>query len=269
MKKLITVIIIFFIILGSIIYFCHPFLKSGGIAHVSVDDVTKSFQNLTKDSMQYNSLFEEPFFSYLKELHDKYGSSFTCYAYEQDSSFNINQMPLKFSKEFESNSDWLKIGFHGVRPSTHTPTNISYIEFTNSFTRFNKELHRFASAKNKASILRLDFFYATTGEVDFLVHNGVKVLLSADDDRRSYFLPFNKNRQLIDDNSISYKNLKYLRTNIRIENTDIPYINLLRNRRRDTLVIFTHEWKLNKINRYKLNRTLSILKDQNYKFIAE
>ena len=269
MKKRLPVFFVFALLLGCFTYFYHPFLKSGGIAHVSIDDVTTSFQNLTKDSMKYDCLFEEPFFSYLKELHDKYGSSFTCYAYEQDSSFNINQMPVKFAKEFESNSDWLKIGFHGVKPSIHTPNNISYSEFTKSFSRFNKELDRFASIKKKPSILRLDFFYATTGEVDFLVNNGVKVLLSADDDRRSYYLPINRNRQLIKDNSVNYKNLKYLRTNIRIENIDIPYINLLRNRRRDTLVIFTHEWKLNKINRYKLNRTLSILKDQNYIFIAE
>ena len=269
MKRTAILLFILVLIFGYIVCSYHPFLKSGGIAHISIDDVTRSFQNLTKDSMKYDNLFEEPFFSYLKELHDKYGCSITCYAYEQDSFFNVKQMPVKYAKDFESNSVWLKIGFHGVKPNAHTPRNISYSEFTKSFSRFNKELCRFASVKNKASILRLDFFYATTGEVDFLVHNGVKVLLSADDDRRSYYLPFNKNRQLIDDNSINFNNLKYLRTNIRIEKIDIPYINILRNRRRDTLVIFTHEWKLNKINRYKLNRTLSILKEQNYKFIAE
>lgn len=256
-------------LIGGLVWASHPFLKTGKIAHVSIDDVTQCLQNLTKDSALYNSLFDEPFFSYLKELHIDYGCSFTCYIFEQDGDFNVSQIPNKYIDEFKRNSQWLKFGYHGIKPSFHRPNNVNYKQFAASYLRLNRELSRFASDSSRASILRLDYFYATPREITFLTNNGVRTLLAADDDRRSYFLPFEKNKLLIQNNSIHYDKLKYLRTNIRIENNDFPYLNILRNRNRDTLVIFTHEWKLDKINKYKLARTIKILKDQKYKFICE
>lgn len=250
-------------------YFFHPFLHTGRVAHISIDDVSKCFNNLCEDSMKYESIFEEPFFSYLKELHDDFNCTLTCYCFEKDCDYNISKMPSKYAREFTENSDWLKFGFHGIKPSSHKPNNVKYSEFTTAFSNFQKEVGRFASCHNIATMLRLDYFYATPGEVLFLRNNGVRTLLSADDDRRNYYLPYQKNRQLINENSIHYDGLKYLRTNIRIENTDFPYLNILRNRERDTLVIFTHEWKLDRINKYKLRRMIKILKEQNYKFISE
>lgn len=255
--------------MGIYIWGYHPFLKTGRIAHVSIDDVTQCFQNLTKDSALYNSLFDEPFFSFLRELHDDYGCSFTCYIFEQDGDFDVSQIPNKYSDEFKRNSQWLKFGYHGLRPSSHIPNNVSYKQFTESFLRLNRELSRFASDSSRAYVLRLDYFYATNGEVSFLKNHGVRTLLSADDNRRSYYLPYRNNERLLHINSIHYNGLKYLRTNIRIENTDVPYLNILKNRNRDTLVVFTHEWKLDKCSKYKLERTIKILKDQNYKFICE
>lgn len=247
----------------------HPFLHTDKVAHISIDDVSKCFINLCKDSIKYESIFDEPFFSYLKELHDDYGCSVTCYCFEQDGDYNISHVPKKFAHEFTANSDWLKFGFHGIKPSSHKPTNVNYSEFAFAFSHFRKEVERFSSYQNLATILRLDYFYATPGEVEFLRENGVSTLLSADDDRRSYSLPYHKNSQIIDKNSIQYGGVKYLRTNIRIENIDFPYVNILRNRDRDTLVVFTHEWKLNWLNRKKFQRTIKILKEQNYKFICE
>ena len=249
--------------------FFHPFLSTGKIAHVSIDDVSKCFSNLSKDSIKYESIFDEPFFRYLKELHDDYDCSVTCYCFVKDGDYNVSKIPNKYAREFAENSNWLKFGFHGIEPSDHKPTNVKYLDFVTAFSHFKNEVERFASVNNNANILRLDYYYATPGEVDFLRNNGVSTLLSADDDRRSYYLPFIKNSQLISKNSIQYGGLKYLRTNIRIENIDFPYLNILRNRERDTLVVFTHEWKLDKINKYKLSRTIKILKDLNYKFISE
>lgn len=271
-KKVINIFLVSFavaVLSGIYVWLKHPFLQTGKYAHISIDDVTICFQNLTRDSVLYNSIFEEPFFSYLQKLHSDYDCSFTCYIYEKDGNFNLSQMPQKYLNEFRKSNYWLKFGYHGVCPSSHTPNNVNYRQFVESYKHVNDELSRFASDSVRASILRLDYYYATIGEVEYLVDHGVKALLSADDDRRSYFLPFDKNMWLLQKNSINYGGLKYLRTNIRIENIDFPYLNLLRYRERDTLVVFTHEWKLDRINKYKLERTISILKDQNYKFICE
>ena len=271
-KKIKRISFLFFlciIVIGIYIWLYHPFLDYNRTAHISIDDVTKSFQNLCKDSNKYNSIFEEPFFAYLKHLHDDYSCAITCYVFERDGDFDISQFPQKYSDEFKNNSTWLKFGFHGITLSKHVPNNVSFNNFVGSFCRFNRELSRFASEESKANIIRLDYYYATTKEVEFLVKHGVTTLLSSHDDRRSYHLPFAKNNQLITQNSIQYNGLKYLRTNIRIENIDFPYFNILRNRDKDTLVIFTHEWKLDKINKYKLEKTIKILSEKNYRFICE
>lgn len=268
-KSVSIAVLLLILVVAFYLWVFHPFLQRGKTAHISVDDVTICLQNLTKDSLKYNSIFEEPFFSYLKELHDIYGCAITCYVFEKDGTFNIDQMPTKYSDEFKKNSSWLKFGFHGIRGSAHKPSNVNYNSFTASFQRCNKSISLFASEQSKASILRLDYYYATPGEIDFLIGHGINTLLSADDDRRSYSLPFINNNQLLRNNSICFEGIKYLRTNIRIENIDFPYFNILKNRNRDTLVIFTHEWKLDNLNKYKLKRTIKILKEQNYKFICE
>lgn len=268
-KKLAIGILIIFLIFICICYFFHPFLHAGRVAHISIDDVSKCFISLSEDSMKYGSIFDEPFFRYLKELHEDYDCSVTCYCFENDGDFDVSQVPIKYARELADNSDWLKFGFHGIKPMAHRPINVKYSEFTTAFSNFQKAVERFASCHNLATMLRLDYFYATPSEVVFLRNNGVRTLLSADDDRRNYYLPFQKNRQLIHKNSIEYEGIKYLRTNIRIENIDFPYFNILKNRNRDTLVIFTHEWKLDNLNKYKLKRTIKILKEQNYIFICE
>lgn len=254
------------------VYYTHPFIKSGveKHAHISIDDVVKCYQRLVRDSATYKSIFDDPFFSYLKNLHDGYGCSVTLYSFlRNDSDFTIQQVPTKFKKDFETNRDWLKIGFHGVKPLSHRPTNRSFAEFTRAYKLFNSAVGMFAGEGSIAKTLRLDFYYTTKQEANFLKQNGVSTLLSADDDRISYSLPFKMNRHIIRNNSIRYDSIKYLRTSIRIENIDVPYINIVKNRMIDTLVVFTHEWKLNRINRYKLERTVEILKDCDYTFISE
>ena len=205
----------------------------------------------------------------MKGLHDEYGCSVTLYSFLGNDSFTINQVPTKFKKDFETNRNWLKIGFHGVKPLSHRPTNRNFAEFTQGYEQFNTAVGVFAGEGSIAKTLRLDFYYTTNQEANFLKQNGVRTLLSADDDRISYSLPFKINRHIISNNSIEYDGINYLRTNIRIENIDVAYINIVKNCKMDTLVVFTHEWKLSRINRYKLERTVEILKDCDYTFISE
>jgi len=263
-----AIALLIFMVTSVYIYESHPFLGGAKYAHISVDDVTKCYQRLTKDSLKYKSVFDDNFFSYLKKLHEDYGCAVTLYSFKAEGDFDISEMPLKFYREFKDNSSWLKIGFHAVAPSVHHPKN-DYEAFSKGFDDFNSAVEKFAGENVKTKILRLDFYYADEMEIDFLKTKGITTLLSADDDRRSYCLPHNKNRILIDNNSIHHNGIKYLRTNIRIENIDIPYLNLIKNRDRDTVVVFTHEWKLSRVNRYKLKRTIEILSDCKYKFISE
>lgn len=274
MKKWIIRIILVLLTFVFFVYVFHPGIKKSTekkvlYAHLSFDDVISCFEDLSKDSSLYNSIFDHPFFSKLMSYHEKYECKFTLYAYKYKDNYDISQMPLKFKNDFIENSDWLKIGFHSSTVQKHTPEYSDFTKFKHDFESFNLSLNTFASSKSIASILRLDYFYASPLEVFYLKDKGVTVLLSSDDDRRSYLLPLFRNEQLLRNNSISYEGIKYLRTNIRLENISYPFLEILKNRNKDTLVIFTHEWRMNRINYYKLERTIRILSDCKYKFICE
>ena len=50
------------------------------VVNISIDDVELSMKDLFENS-KYKSVFEQPFFRYLKECHDKYNCTFTLYLY--------------------------------------------------------------------------------------------------------------------------------------------------------------------------------------------
>lgn len=53
---------------------------------------------------------------------------------------------------------------------------------------------------------------------------------------------------------------------MRIENVWFPTYKLLTLKDRDTLVVFTHEWALNEINKEKFTQSISWLCSNGYKF---
>lgn len=99
------------------LYLCFLFCYSGKKVHLSIDDVSFSMKELTNDSLEYNTIFEESFFKKLKVIHDCTDAKFTCYVYEQDGKYHINDFPIKYKEEIMNNSDWLKFGFHAQNPA--------------------------------------------------------------------------------------------------------------------------------------------------------
>ena len=66
------------------------------------------------------------------------------------------------------------------------------------------------------------------------------------------------NDRLIKKEHVMYKGMIYERTDMRIEHTLFPILDLIENRNDETIVLFTHEWALEeRINRIKFY--LSIL----------
>lgn len=85
--------------------------------HLSIDDVSACMMHLTKDSLICGSIFEEPLFAQLQELHDKYGAKFTLYTYKKNDWYDIDMFPRKYRQDFLENKDWLTIRFHAETPS--------------------------------------------------------------------------------------------------------------------------------------------------------
>lgn len=105
--------------------------------HLSIDDVSCCVQRLTKDSLKYGSVFDEPFLHKLQLAHDVLGAEFTLYIYEQDGDYDINEFPCKYSNEFVRIKNWLRFGFHAKSPVF---SKIDYDEFYQTYNRVDSNL---------------------------------------------------------------------------------------------------------------------------------
>ncbi|MDE5567208.1 MAG: hypothetical protein K2J12_02075 [Muribaculaceae bacterium] len=195
----------------------------------------------------------------------------------------VVDIPLKYKSEFISNSNWLKIGFHSDSPVFNN--KITKHEFRTSINEVNNAINRFADTSVIAKTLRLHYYFCP----DSLIHclENVTTLLCADSKNRiSYNLTIEEANYIFNNNQIIKDNLKYIKTNIRLEN----HINIGKELRKlqdqDTLVIFTHEWALipqtprqilsillhehrfqcNTVVKNNLEKTLQWLNEHEYKY---
>lgn len=253
------------ICLCVVLYFFLLFCYNGKKVHVSIDDVSICMKELTNDSSEYNSIFEQSFFKKLKVIHNCTNVKFTCYVYEQDGKYHINDFPVKYKEEFKNNSDWLKFGFHAPNPTDSMPDDKS---FSMAYNVVDSNL--ICKMGGQSKVLRLHYYYASIQIVRLLKSKGVKVLLSADDNRISYSLSPKDNSNLIKNGHILQNGLKYVRTDIRVERDNI-FAFLFEHLNDDELIVFTHEWALNS-SKWKWIKEISlifILKLFNCKFIID
>ena len=216
------------------------------IINFSIDDCIEIFRDITINN--YNSLFESDYFSFFKELHDKYNAKISLYSFVEYKGFNIKNTTDKFKKEFIDNSDWLKIGFHGFNE------NRRYNDKENikkDYKLFLKYIKRFAGNLNIIdNFIRLHYFSGNLENMIKIKKFGIKGLFTADDDRDNYYLKKNENIFLNKHNI--YKDIKneifFIKTNFRIEkieniNETLNTIDINNN-----IIMFTHEQYLNNKN---------------------
>lgn len=157
--------------------------KNKSFIHISFDDVTLSFKNLSENN--YISVFDEPFFKQLKIMHFKYGAKFSIFTYTNV----LKTVPENYKIELMLASNWLKFGFHSVS-SGFSLKNSSYDDGLTYWNDFAKEIKRICgSLKSLDRIPRLEFFEGSKEcllgmrDADY----GALGFLSADDDRLSYY----------------------------------------------------------------------------------
>ncbi|MBR5439218.1 MAG: hypothetical protein IKV61_03255 [Clostridia bacterium] len=229
--------------------------------HLSFDDVTLCFQNLT--TQNYESLFEEPFFANLKSLHNEYGAKFSLFTYNS----TLNNVPNKYASEFIESSDWLKIGFHSNSSGFSLATS-TYAQGESYWNTFVNNVERVCGTTSSLDRMpRLEYF---AGSKDALLgmknaNLGAMGFLSADDNRLSYYFNDSVMTYLYDNDYIidSGNNLLFLSTDIRgdwfynfttnnvyrkpLKNNVLSELEYRNNNNAflssfESLIIFTHEW---------------------------
>lgn len=135
--SLISIIVALIAIFSVYIYVSVPIPSNSQnkIVQISFDDVYLCIKDL-KDTLRYTSVFQQPFFKSLKELHDVYGAVFSLYVYEKADNFVITEVPDKFRNEFIENSEWLKFGYHAIEPRFDKKEQS--LEFERSFLNVRK-----------------------------------------------------------------------------------------------------------------------------------
>lgn len=208
--------------------------------HFSIDDVIKSLKWLTMN--QADSVFDSYIFGFAKQIFDKYHIPTSFYCMYSDGVFSLDEVSNKWKREFEHNSDWLKFGFHCYEGGSNYAEADEDIVKKEYFSVIN-EIERFAGKNVVDKNIRLHYFAGSFETMSFLARQGVRGFLCADDDRISYDLTEQENRNLKQRGWMLKEGRKYIVTNIRIENVaniddELMKLNVLDN---STVEIFTHE----------------------------
>ena len=170
------------------------FSSDAAAIHISFDDVVACISNLSTN--RYSSLFDEPFFGWLKELHTAYGAKFSLYIYDLA---KLAAVPSTYSEEFFESRHWLKFGLHakssgynyasGTYEGAQADWN-SLIEHVVRITGSHQSIDRIPRLHNFAGNLE-----SVKGMRD--AHSGALGFLGADDGRISYHLSESQNQLLI------------------------------------------------------------------------
>ena len=158
--------------------------------HMSCDDFLFPFQDLTENEANYASLFDSPVFAFLKQMHDRYGMTFSgyCFFEHADGSFQLTQTPAKFADDFRASSSWLKFAFHS-RNSRKNYAQASYAEAKADYELVTAELLRITGCRDCLDLVPRMHNYA--GSLDAVrawkdANPGIIGLLTAEDSRRNY-----------------------------------------------------------------------------------
>lgn len=239
--------------------------------HLSIDDTITVFKDLTDNSDKYNSIFDNDMLNFFKSMHDKYGAVFSLYCFYEDDDFNLSQCTDKFAKEFSENSYFLKFGFHSLSGDGNLAENWNTAE--SDYQKVITQLIRITGSKECIdTVIRLHSFAGSLDAINAInvTENGIEGLLTADDDRISYYLNDTENSYInhhdyLKDNE---SELFFVSTDLRLEKTWNPYgalVSIYKNSNQNKVIeVFTHEWQIGVKMKAKIYATCFFAKKYGY-----
>lgn len=192
------------------------------------------------------------------------------YCFYSYSGMELSKFTDKFKSEFEENSNWLKFGFHAFN-NTKDYSSVSKEEIINDYNMVIDELTRIVGERSIEHVIRMEKFICSKENIKAIhnLNNGIIGLLASDiKDRQNYYLNVGQNKKLFQKGYYFDKEcgIFIYKTDIRTESIkDID--KELENIKGDkSLIVFTHEWKLDKENMQRIEKILDFAKKNNYLF---
>ena len=141
----------------------------------TVDDNIRFLKELSLGV--YGSIFEHPYLSLYRRLHEKYDLKIQLNLFYECEGFSLSDMPEKFKDEFEPVADWLKMSFHSRLENLRPYESASYGEVLSDCEAVNREIVRFAGQKSLAKTTTVHYCRATADGCRALSDAGVLGLL--------------------------------------------------------------------------------------------
>lgn len=232
---------------------------SSKVFHLSIDDTIECFKNISEN--KYDSIFDDELFSWLKGLHERYGVVVSLYCYYENDNYGLFNVSDSYRQDFEQNSNWLRFGFH-TRNANTTYENQDIIE---DYKKCIYELERITGKQSIDNVVRLQSYRGSKKNIEAISEiqiQPVKGLLTADDDRQSYYLDKETNDYIYCHDYYFDENLglTFISTDIRVEQVaDVSnkleeFETYAWNNQLGILEVFTHEWALNLENKEKVEK---------------
>ncbi len=141
----------------------------------SVDDNIIFLKDIAYGSC--NSIFENPYLSVYKRLHEKYGVKVQLNLFYQMDGFNLSQMPDRYKDEWIANSDWLQLSFHSRSEQPSFPyKNAGYDQVYSDCRLVHDEIIRFAGMQSLNLNTTIHFCDTTKEGVRALYDAGIRGL---------------------------------------------------------------------------------------------
>lgn len=255
---LIYAIGIFSVCLVLIAFFKAIWLNNRKILKFSVDDATEILMEVAVND--YDSIFESERMSLFKQMHDEYDLDVTLFLFEKIGSFDLADFSDKYKDEFEQNSDWLKLGWHGIDDGNPQESGYDGDDLVQSYVNTTDDIIRFAGKKSLSKELRIHFWYTDGSDtIRYLSQDGISGLYYCDTDVIGYDFTASEDTQIRNDiNGLLSKRygfnfVRFQLTDIRLDNIedDTELIALLQDRDLDKdIVVFTHAWMLDDSSQY-------------------
>lgn len=224
----------------------------------SVDDATEILMEIAVND--YDSIFESDRLSLFKRMHDEYDLDVTLFLFEKLGSFDLANFPDKYKDEFEQNSDWLKLGWHGIDDGNPQESGYSGDDLVQSYCNTTDAIIRFAGKKSLSKELRVHFWYTDGSDtIRYLAQKGISGLYYCDTDVIGYDFSGTEDAQIRSDSNGLLKKrygfdlIRFQLTDIRLDNLEeeSELITLLQERDSDNdIVVFTHAWMMNNSSQY-------------------
>jgi hypothetical protein len=185
--------------------------------HFSVDDVFDAFMEVADRQL---SLFDQPFFRFLRHLNLTFGTHTSLYLFYRKELAGrmrtLTHVPSSLKITFSENP-WLRLGPHALDYKT-PPYAQSPQEQMRIFDTIYAEIERFAGPQAVSKWVRLHYFSESYELAEYFRTKGVTALLSTDKEAISYRLPAYAKESLKNAGTVTYEGMTFVRSHLRIEN---------------------------------------------------